>query len=141
MLRLDCPSPLAAVLAGATMMSQGTKSAEEMANHLAFLQIDVSDPEFHQHMLVLSRRTEDGYKALLDEAVTKREIVACDTRGLARAISAMAGGSLISWAIFREGTAESWVRADLETLLAPYRASSSKRKPRKNTGGRKRGRR
>jgi AcrR family transcriptional regulator len=141
MLRLDCPSPLAAVLAGATMMSQATKSAEEMANHLAFLQMDVSDPEFHQHMLVLSRRTEDGYKALLDEAVTKREIVACDTRGLARAISAMAGGSLISWAIFREGTAEAWVRADLETLLAPYRAGSGKRRPRKNTVEKRRRRR
>ena len=115
------------------MMSQDTKSAEEMANSLAFLQMDVSDPEFHQHMLVLSRRTEDGYKALLDEAVKKREIVACDTRGLARAISAMAGGSLISWAIFREGTAESWVRADLETLIAPYRAGSSRRNPRKKT--------
>ena len=33
----------------------------------------------------------------------------------------MAGGSLISWAVFREGTAESWVRGDLETLLAVYR--------------------
>jgi AcrR family transcriptional regulator len=141
MLRLDCQSPLAAVLAGATMMSQGTTSAEEMANHLAFLQMDVSDPEFHQHMLVLSRRTEDGYTKLLDEAIKKREIIACETRRLARAISATAGGSLISWAIFREGTAEAWVRADLETLLAPYRASSNERKPRKNTGGRKRGRR
>ena len=33
----------------------------------------------------------------------------------------MAGGSLIGWAVFREGTAESWVRGDLETLLAAYR--------------------
>ena len=27
----------------------------------------------------------------------------------------------IAWAIFREGTAERWVRRDVETLLAPYR--------------------
>ena len=102
-------------------MSRHTKSPEEMANHLAYLQIDVSDPEFHPHMLVLSQRTEAGYRALLDEAVIAKEIVPCDTARLARAISAMAGGSLISWAVFRDGTAESWVRGDLETLLAAYR--------------------
>jgi hypothetical protein len=41
---------------------------------------------------------------------------------MARAINALAGGSVITWAIFREGSAEKWVRRDLETLLAPYRA-------------------
>jgi AcrR family transcriptional regulator len=121
MLRPAYASPLDALLAAATMMSRHTKSPEEMANHLAFLQIDVSDPEFHQHMLVLSQRTEAGYRALLDEAVEAKEIAPCDTARLARAISAMAGGSLIGWAVFREGTAESWVRGDLETLLAAYR--------------------
>jgi len=117
-------SPLDALLAAATEMSRHTKSPEEMANHLAYLQIDVSDPEFRQHMLVLSQRTEAGYRKLLDEAVGKKEIVPCDTARLARAISAMAGGSLISWAVFREGTAESWVRGDLETLLAAYRPTA-----------------
>jgi AcrR family transcriptional regulator len=124
MLRPAHASPLDALLDAATMMSRHTKSPEEMANHLAFLQIDVSDPEFHRHMLVLSKRTEAGYRALLDEAVALREIVRCDTARLARAISAMAGGSLISWAVFREGTAESWVRGDLETLLAAYRPAA-----------------
>lgn len=70
------------------------------------------------------------HRALLDEAVAMKEIVRCDTARLARAISAMAGGSLISWAAFREGTAESWVRGDLETLLAAYR-------PARGTGRRK----
>jgi hypothetical protein len=68
-----------------------TKSPEDMANHLAFLQIDVSDPEFHEHMLVLSERTEAGYRALLDEAVGMKEIGRCDTARLARAISATRG--------------------------------------------------
>jgi len=34
----------------------------------------------------------------------------------------MVGGSLITWVIFREGTAERWVKCDLEALLAPYRS-------------------
>jgi AcrR family transcriptional regulator len=126
MLRPDHASPLDALLAGATMMSRHTKSAEEMANHLAYLQMDVSDPEFHTHMLLMSQRTDAGYRKLLDEAIEAKEIVPCDTARLARAISAMAGGSLISWAVFREGTAESWVRGDLETLLAAYRPARRK---------------
>lgn len=40
---------------------------------------------------------------------------------MARAINAISGGSLISWAVFREGTAEKWVKRDLETLIGPYR--------------------
>lgn len=72
-------------------------------------------------MLVMSQRTVAGYRALLDEAIAAGEIVPCDTAGLARAVGAIAGGSLIAWAVFRSGTAEAWVRGDLETLLAPYR--------------------
>jgi AcrR family transcriptional regulator len=136
-LRPASASPLDALLAAATMMSRHTKSPEEMANHLAYLQIDVSDPEFHPHMLVMSQRTEAGYRALLDEAVTAQEIVPCETARLARAISAMAGGSLISWAVFREGTAESWVRGDLETLLAAYRPARASKRKRKSTSRRK----
>lgn len=114
-------SPLDALVEGATMMARGTRSPEEMANSLAFLQIDLSDPEFYPHMLVLSERMEAGYRGLLDEAVSRGELVKCDTARLARAVSAISGGSLISWGVFRKGTAERWVRADLEMLLAPYR--------------------
>ena len=44
-----------------------------------------------------------------------------DPGGLARAVAALAGGSLIAWAIHREGSAEKWVRDDLATLLEPFR--------------------
>jgi AcrR family transcriptional regulator len=120
-LRPQFASPVDALLAAATQMSRHTQSPEEMSNHLAFLQIDLSDPEFRTNMLRMSERTEAGYRALLDEAVAIGEIVRCDTARLARAISAIAGGSLIAWAVFRKGTAEAWVRGDLDTLLAPYR--------------------
>ena len=88
---------------GRTMLSRRTKSAEELANHLAFLQIDVSDPEFREHMLLMSRRTEAGYRRLLDEAVAENELLPCDTMRLARAVVSISGGSLIGWAVFREG--------------------------------------
>jgi hypothetical protein len=39
----------------------------------------------------------------------------------------LAGGSLIGWAVYREGTAETWVRRDLDTLLEPYRPKAKAR--------------
>jgi AcrR family transcriptional regulator len=115
-------SPLDALLDAATAMARFSKSPEELANSIAYLQIDLSDPDFHRHILASSRASQRGYRALLDEAVARKELEPCDTERLARAVDALAGGSLIGWAIHRKGKAESWVRKDLETLLAPYRA-------------------
>ena len=117
LVRASNPSPLAALLAAGTEMTRYVRSPEEMANHLAFLQTDLSDPDFYAVMLENSQRILAGYRTLLDEAVAARELVPCDTARLARAVDAMAGGSLIGWAVYRQGTAESWVRGDLATLL------------------------
>jgi hypothetical protein len=67
-----------------------------------------------------SRATQRGYAALLDDAVEAGELAPCDTKRLARAVEAVAAGSLIGWAIHRKGKAEAWVRSDLETLLTPH---------------------
>ena len=72
----------------------------------------------------MSRKTLAGYRALLKEAIVAGELAPHDTARMARAINAVAGGSLIAWAIFREGTAERWVKRDIETLIGPYRAKT-----------------
>jgi AcrR family transcriptional regulator len=46
LVRAANPSPLAAVLAAGTEMTRYVNSPEEMSNHLAFLQADLSDPDF-----------------------------------------------------------------------------------------------
>jgi AcrR family transcriptional regulator len=120
-LRKRYASPLEALLVATTFLARHTKSAEELANHLAFLQIDVTDPEFRKPMVVMSRATLAGYEACIRDAIAARELRRCDAKALARAINAVVGGSLISWAVFRKGSAERWVRADVETVLAPYR--------------------
>ena len=114
-------SPLAAIYAAATAMTEHMGTPEELANSLAFLQIDISDPDFHVHTLEMSKKHVAGYRALLKDAIAAGELEPHDTLRMARAINAIAGGSLIAWAIFREGTAERWVRRDVETLLSPYR--------------------
>jgi AcrR family transcriptional regulator len=118
-------SPLDALIAAATGLTQHASTPEELANSLAFLQIDISDPDFHVHTLEMSRKTVAGYRALLKEAIAAGELGPHDTARLSHAINAIAGGSLISWAVFREGTAERWVKRDLATLLAPYRTAAA----------------
>jgi AcrR family transcriptional regulator len=121
-------SPTAALVAAATDMTRYVESPEALANHLAFLQIDLSDPEFHRPALEYSRRVLAGYRALLEAATATGELVlpaGVDSTQLARAVQATAGGSLINWAIHRDGSVEQWVRDDLETLLRPYRAAQS----------------
>ncbi len=122
-------SPLEALLAAATEMTRHMQTPEELANGLAFLQIDLSDPDFHRLALESSSRILDGYRVLLDEAVAAGEVIRCDTERLARAVGALASGSLIAWAIHRKGTAEWWVRDDLATLLESYRRESATKLP------------
>ena len=121
-------SPLDALIAAATLMTRSMGSPEELANGLAFLQMDISDREFRAYALVSFEKTHAGYKALLDDAVKAGELKKCDTSKLAHAIAAVSGGSLIAWAVWQKGTAERWVKRDLETLLAPYRVGTGKRR-------------
>jgi AcrR family transcriptional regulator len=137
-LRAAHRSPLATLMAAATLMTEHTVNPEELANHLAFLQIDLSDPDFHRLTLDMSTRTVAGYKALLDEAIAAGELTPCNTARLARATNAVAGGALIAWAIHREGTAKAWVTADLMTLLEPYRRVPGKRGSRVSLSRRRR---
>jgi AcrR family transcriptional regulator len=119
-------SPLKALLASLEEMTALCETPEIMANNLAFLEIDLTDPDFHKLALNGARATLAAYRALLDEAVQAGEIVRCDTARVARALSAMCGGSMLSWAILREGTAAKFLRQDIEMVMGPLRV----RKPR-----------
>ena len=120
-------SPLAALIAAATDMTQYVTSPEQLANALAFLQVDLSDPDFSAVAAENSRRMLAGYRRLLDEAVAAGELVPCNTARLARTVSAIASGSLLCWALMRQKAADKWVKADLMTLLDPYRKNRGAR--------------
>lgn len=124
MVRAAHQSPLAALVAAATDITRYLDTPEEMANHLAFLQMDLSDPDFHRLMVINSKKQLEGYRRLVQEAIDAGELVECDTQRLVRAITSVCGGSLISWAVFRQGSAAAWVRADIDTVLEPYRLRS-----------------
>lgn len=56
MVRAAHRSPAAALVAAATDMTRYLDTPEEVANSVAFLQMDLSDPDFHRLMVINSRR-------------------------------------------------------------------------------------
>lgn len=116
-------SPLRSVFAAVEMMARMAETPDALANRLAFLQIDLTDPDFRRLAREHARAAEHGYQALLEAAVAAGELVRCDTARLARVIHALAGGSLLAWAIHREGPVTAWLRRDLETVLKPLRVA------------------
>lgn len=92
-----------------------------LANHLAFLQIDLTDEDFHALALTQARTFHRQIRRFLDELVGSGELAKCDTESLARAVQLTYGGSMLAWAIERKGKVGPWVKRDLEFVLAPYR--------------------
>jgi AcrR family transcriptional regulator len=114
-------SPLKALIELYADCTSFAPTPEAVANGLAYLQIDLSDPDFHAITLAQFRAIRQETRKLLDEAVAARELRACNTAKLARLIQHLNGGAMLSWAVYRQGPVASWVRRDLEALLAPYR--------------------
>ena len=123
-LRARNPSPLAAVRAYARHFARMGESPDSLAQNLAYLQNDLTDPDFHVHTLRQARETQAALRALLAEAVAAGELARdADPDALARGVQVVVSGSLMAWGIFREGKATRWVRDDLELLLRPYLAA------------------
>lgn len=122
-LRAAHPSPLAALRAYAEGQASMAESPATLAHHLAYLQIDLTDPDFHAHLGVHARDARGELRRLVADAAAAGELVRqTDLDGLTRAVQAVLTGSLFVWATLREGTAAEWVRADLEAVLAPHLA-------------------
>jgi len=121
-------SALGAVYGVADCMASMAGSPETLSNNLAFLQMDLVDPDFHKHALAHSRGMVAGIKMLLDQAVAAGELQRCDTTRLARAVQGLIGGSLLQWAIDRDGKASDRMREDLDVLLKPRHCPQGERR-------------
>jgi len=116
-------SPLKALVELYVECSGFASTPESIANGLAYLQNDLTDPDFRAITLAQFKVLRAETKRILDEAVAAHELVKCDTAELARLIQQVNGGSMLDWAVFREGTLADWIRRDLEALLRSYRAA------------------
>jgi AcrR family transcriptional regulator len=119
-LRKKHRSPRAALLGLATCMSVLGTTTQEVAHSLAFLQAQLSDPDFRTHSIAQSQGMYDGILSLVKDAVKVGEIRNVDPARLARAVQATLNGSVLGWTIHGKGTLPSWVRRDVQTVLRPY---------------------
>jgi AcrR family transcriptional regulator len=118
------PRPLATLRAYATCMADLAATPEALSRNLAYLQIDLTDPEFRAHLLANARATRREIESLLRAAVVEGELRRnVDPRRLARVIEAIISGSLMTWACYREGSAAAWMRRDLDAVLQAYVAA------------------
>lgn len=122
-LRTRFASPLVVLREFLLCWAQMASTPKEMANHLAYLQMDLTDPVLLRNLVELSAENLELTTALLREAHEAGELVVKDAAGLSRALNAAVSGGLLAWATFREGTAREWLERDLDVLLAPIRGS------------------
>jgi AcrR family transcriptional regulator len=116
-------SPLDALLSDPLGATRAMASPDALSHHLAFLQLELGDPEFHRHTLAHARAARTEIRRLLDAAVSAGELVPCDTARLAEAVYVTYNGALITWAILRRGRLAPWLRRHLEFTLQPFRAA------------------
>ncbi|MEU6768010.1 helix-turn-helix domain-containing protein [Streptomyces sp. NPDC046853] len=96
---------------------------ETFANHLAFLCIDLTDPEFRQHALVIHQAQGRAIEALLAEALLAGELrTGTDVTVLAGTVQAITSGTGLLWALDRQGTLVQRLRQELTNVLSPHLA-------------------
>lgn len=91
------------------------------ANHLAFLCLDLADPELYAHALAVHQAQGQAVEALLAEAVAAGELRGdTDAEALADAVRTGVAGAGLTWALDRRGTLAERLRRELGRALAPH---------------------
>jgi AcrR family transcriptional regulator len=121
-------SPLGVLRSITALYAQLASSPRAAVRNLAYLQNDLGDPVLRRHLLRLSRTARVWYEQRLVEAVAAGELrAATDVPALARLVEVTLRGSLLCWALYREGSAAHWLRQDLDAMLRPYLALDDRR--------------
>ncbi len=118
-------SPLDTLRSVTAMYAELADSPRAAVRNLAYLLNDLGDAVLRRHLLRLSRTGRLWYQQLLTEASAAGELRGVtDVQALARLIETTLRGSILCWALYREGTAADWLRADLDAVLRPYLADA-----------------
>lgn len=114
--------PVKALVAGLAGLSGANITRDGLANNIAFLQMDLTDPGLRPHAVAHSRNLRNGIAALLTDAV-QAGLLAAGTipEALAADLYATYCGAMVTWAIDGTGGLPEWIREHLERALAPYR--------------------
>ncbi|GGS16782.1 TetR family transcriptional regulator [Streptomyces nojiriensis] len=99
-------------------------SPQTFANHLAFLCMDLTDPELHERALAVHEAQRRAVGTLLTQALSTGELRATtDVEALTATVQAVTSGAGLVWALDRQGTIVQRVRRGLDAVLAPHIAA------------------
>ena len=121
-LRAGAASPVEALIHSYLAFVDPGAAPDHVAHHLAFLQLDVTDPDLRAIALGQLRDLEAHGAALIRDAVRLGELRPCDEAGLARALQVAYSGGLLRWGLTQEGSVRDTLAADLSAALGPWRA-------------------
>jgi AcrR family transcriptional regulator len=94
---------------------------ERFANHLAFLCMDLTDPQLYEPALAAHRAQRRAIETLLTEAIAAGELGAgTDVPALAGSVQAITAGAGLVWALERGGPLDQRLRHELDAVLAPH---------------------
>ncbi|MCX4778792.1 TetR/AcrR family transcriptional regulator [Streptomyces sp. NBC_01264] len=114
-------SALGALVALTVESAAVMATPESFAHHLAFLCMDLGDPQLYERALAVHRTHGRVIGELLTEAVGAGELRGgTDVAALARTVQAIAAGAGLTWALEREGTLGQRLRQELDVVLAPH---------------------
>ncbi|RKS74416.1 TetR family transcriptional regulator [Actinomadura pelletieri DSM 43383] len=114
-------SPLAALRTLAVDSMADVSTPQTYANHLAFLCMDLTDPELHEHALAVHQTRGRAIETLLRAAVSTGELRdGTDTTALAGTVQTAIAGAGLTWALDRRGTLPERLREQIDTVLAPH---------------------
>ena len=104
--------PVAALLALAPDVAP-----EELANHVALLHADLTDPELLASTRAFFTAVEAELAALIRQAVDDGELPPCEPAEVARRLYTAWNGTLVTWAVHRRGPLVEWAGRDLRAVL------------------------
>ena len=116
------PDPLTALVETLAALPSGITTPEGLAHNLAFLQMDLTDPELRTHAVAQSRRLRVEIAALVTEAVRSGQLAAATSpETLAADLYATYCGAMLTWAVDGRGELPGWLGEHLDRTIAPHR--------------------
>jgi AcrR family transcriptional regulator len=115
-------SALAALAALIVAPAGSMATPETFANHLAFLCIDIADPEFRPRALAVHQAQRRAVGELLTQSLAAGDLrPGTDVTALAETVQSVASGAGLVWALDRQGSLEDRLRRALNAVLSPHR--------------------
>lgn len=121
-LRTRATTPLGVIYAYADYFAGLGRTAGGLAHHLAYLQLDLTEPLMHRALQRQARASRESLRALLEAAAAAGELrrPGLDPAELARLLEVVVTGSLLVWGIHQDGEAGAALRRDVTAVLRPW---------------------